>query len=215
MLTLAVPATQGLTTAQISLLVAGIGLVGVVVTAILGAALGRWAEATNRRRSQYADAIATLVAWAEYPYRIRRRTSDDPAELARLADLGHDLQERLRCHHTWIATEKAAAADAYKSVWSRISARTGPAARDAWACAPIVRAANMNLNGWGPQDSTAELDVLQRVIAARFGLSRLMPWLPWRRARTLRQRSSPTNAALPAPTLLKPPTVVGVTPEEA
>ena len=45
-------------------------------------------------------ATRQLVAYAEYPYRIRRRTSDDPEELGRLAKLGHDIQEALRYYET-------------------------------------------------------------------------------------------------------------------
>jgi hypothetical protein len=71
----------------VPLMVALIGFTGVLATVTITTVAGRWAQATNRRRDAYAAAIATLVAWAEYPYRIRRRTSDDPVELARLAGL--------------------------------------------------------------------------------------------------------------------------------
>jgi hypothetical protein len=181
--TVATVANHGLTTAQTSLIVAGISLVGIIMTAVLGSALGRWAEATNRRRTRYADAVATLVAWAEYPYRIRRRTSDDAAELASLRDLGHDLQERVRSHQTWIITENATVAQAYRQVWQRVSFKAGPASQDAWNHPPVTNAADMNLNGWGPDDPSDHIDLLQRVIAARFGYRRLIPGLPQWRAR--------------------------------
>jgi hypothetical protein len=62
----------------VPLLIGLLGLAGVIVTAAVSAISGRWAQATNRHRDAYAAAVKTLVAWAEYPYRIRRRTSDDP-----------------------------------------------------------------------------------------------------------------------------------------
>jgi hypothetical protein len=70
----------------VPLMVALIGFTGVLATVTITTVAGRWAQATNRRRDAYAAAIATLVAWAEYPYRIRRRTSDDPVELAASPD---------------------------------------------------------------------------------------------------------------------------------
>lgn len=194
-----VAATHGLTTAQTSLIAAAISLLGIIVTAALGAALGRWAEATNRRRAQYADAVAALVAWAEYPYRIRRRTSDDPAELGRLRDLGHDLQERLRSNHTWMTTENATGGNTYRKVWQLISAQTAPAAKDAWNHPPVTSAAGMNLNGWGPGDPSDVLDLLQHVIATRFGYRRVMPWLPKWRARKVQTATLTVSAGSPSP----------------
>ena len=64
-------------------------LVAVPSAAVLGAIvtmiLTRVNEATNRRRDRYAEAVQTLVAWTEYPYRERRRTDDSPATLTALA----------------------------------------------------------------------------------------------------------------------------------
>lgn len=172
---------HGLTTAQTSLIVAGISLVGIIITGFLGAVLGRWADAANRRRSQYSDAVATLSSWAEYPFRVRRRTSDDPTDLAALRDIGHDLQERMRCHQAWITTENTSVANAYKAVKAAICAAAGPALQDAWGHPPVTTAARMNLNGWGPTKPDDHLDILEYVIASRFGYDRLMPWLPkWR-----------------------------------
>jgi hypothetical protein len=147
----------------------------VIVTAVLGTVFGRWAQATDRRRVEYAAAVTTLFAWAEYPYRIRRRTSNEPAELARLANIGHDLQERLRCHQTWIITESPRVAMVYARVLKTVSGRAGPAAKDAWNSPPVIRPEQMNLNGWGPDDSVHEIEELERAIGARFGFWRILP----------------------------------------
>jgi hypothetical protein len=47
----------------VPLLIALLGLVGVIVTAAVSTIGGRWAQATNRRRDAYAAAVKTLVAW--------------------------------------------------------------------------------------------------------------------------------------------------------
>jgi len=156
----------------VPLLVGLFGLVGVIVTAAVSAIGGRWAQATNRRRDAYAAAVKTLVAWAEYPYRIRRRTCDDPAELARLVGIGHDLQEQLRCHQTWIATESPWVAGIYREALAAITAQVAPACNDAWASQPITTGAGMNLDGWGPHDILPSILRLQSAIACRFGWRR-------------------------------------------
>jgi hypothetical protein len=157
----------------VPVLIGLLGLAGVVITAAVSAISGRWAQATNRRRDAYAAAVKTMVAWAEYPYRIRRRTSDTPDELARLVGIGHDLQEQLRCHQTWITTESRWVAGIYREAMTAIAARVGPACNDAWASPPITTSADMNLGNWGPSGLLPNIMRLQTAIACRFG---------WRRA---------------------------------
>jgi hypothetical protein len=157
----------------VPLLVGLLGLVGVLATVAVSTISGRWAQATNRRRDAYAAAVKTLVGWAEYPYRIRRRTSDDPNELARLVGIGHDLQEQLRCHQTWIATESHRVAGVYREALAAITAQVAPACNDAWASPPITTSADMNLGDWGPHDTLPSILRLQSAIAGRFGWRRV------------------------------------------
>src|SRR4051812_39951649 len=89
----------------VPLLVAIIALAATLGAAALSFALARWGDASARRREGYASATRELVAWSEYPFRIRRRTSDDPAVLTALADRGHLHQEALRYRETWILSE--------------------------------------------------------------------------------------------------------------
>jgi hypothetical protein len=142
--------------------------------------LSRASEAANRRRDHYADAVATLVAWTEFPYRVRRRTDDLPETLSALAARGHDLQERLACHQAWIVTESTRAAAAYKQARTTVGPLVGGAVQDAWTCAPASTPAAMNLGDWGPgRDCQPEIDRLLTSISTRFG---------WRRVRQLLRR---------------------------
>lgn len=61
-----------------------------MVAGLIGTILGKTRANATARRDRYAQAVRTLIAWAEYPYRIRRRTSDEPATLTALADRGHE-----------------------------------------------------------------------------------------------------------------------------
>lgn len=146
-----------------------------VIAAIATSTLGRWAQTTERRREAYAAAVKTLVAWLEYPYRIRRRTSDTPEELARLAGIGHDLQEELRCHQTWIESESARVAAEYRGALAAIGRLVAPACTEAWRTPPVTTAEGMVLGAWGPSPAGMDSVVsVQRAIAARFGYQRLV-----------------------------------------
>jgi hypothetical protein len=153
-----------------------------IVIAVLTAALtttatvliNRASEAANRRRDRYAEAVTTLVAWIEYPYRVRRRTDDKPETLAALVERGHDLQERLACHHAWITTEDADTATVYQAARAAIGQLVGPAIREAWDSTPAATAADMNLGDWGPAPACAtHVADVEAAVAKRFGWKRV------------------------------------------
>jgi hypothetical protein len=52
-------------------------------------------DAAAKRRDGYASAMKALVARTEFPYRVRRRSSDSPETLTALTQLGNDIQEQL------------------------------------------------------------------------------------------------------------------------
>ena len=155
--------------------------VGVPAAAVLGAIVSRVfariGEATDRRRDRYAEAVQTLVAWIEYPYRVRRRTDDSPATLTALANHGHDLQERLALHEAWIATEHPALAQTYAATRATLNRLVGPLISEAWDHRPTGKASAMNLRGWGPSDECRDaIAKLQCEIQNRFGFRRLAKW---------------------------------------
>lgn len=154
------------------------------LTAVVTMWVTRAGEAANERRDRYAQSIATLVAWIEFPYRVRRRTSDDSSTLAELAAIGHDLQERLALNQAWISTDSADLADAYVKARVDLAEHVSAALREAWTLPPISEASSMNLGGWGPARS-CDLIVkeLQGQISAHFGVQRFKNavGIKWRR----------------------------------
>jgi len=124
--------------------------------AFAGAGVGTWLvsrdSARDRRAQrrhelarQYAEALATAVAWAETPYRVARRTSDDPATLQLHALHIHDLQERIVLHQQWLRVESSDIADTYDALVGAIKRLTMPNIQDAWARAPLTAGSQMNL----------------------------------------------------------------------
>jgi hypothetical protein len=162
-------------------------LVGVVASSFLAAA--------ETRRQGYAAAVGAVLAWAEYPYRIRRRTSDDAATLTAIANLGHDLQERRARCLAWVAGENTAVYEVFLLNMKYLDATLGTLAGDAWNTPPVGGASGMVLSGWGggrlPQETVERLGC---AIGFRTGWRRWLvspvPWLLRSRLKRFRQPTS-------------------------
>ena len=150
--------------------------------AIIIAFIPRWSDANERRRTRYAKAVEGLVAWAEYPYRVARRTDDNPETLKELAALGHSLQESLAFDGAWISAENAQMGKLYHGVLSFVKAQVGTATTNAWQRPPVTSPSDMNVG---------DLNINQIQIAAmaklfasvsqnRFGWRRVFGVLKWR-----------------------------------
>ena len=124
-------------------------LIALLTSGVIVLALQRRWAAQDRRRDQYAEAVAAVVAWIEYPFRIRRRTSGAPTTLTELANIGHDLQERLARNEAWLATYDKDAKAGYTELVGEVKKRTRPLIQKAWAATPTTSGTSMNLNGWG------------------------------------------------------------------
>jgi hypothetical protein len=171
----AAAAGGGQTPLWVTLVLVAIG--SSVLAAVVGGVLTRLRETAAARRDRYAEAVALLAARAEYPYRIRRRTSDDASELKELAEHGHELQENVAKARAWITSESAILGVAYATTLDSIDAEVAASCRDAWNAPPVASAAGMNLNGFVPREHQKHIDHFQRCTKYRFGVRRLIP--PW------------------------------------
>jgi hypothetical protein len=165
----------------VPVLVAMIALAATIGAAALSFVLSRWADAKAIRREGYAAATRELVAWAEYPYRIRRRTSDDPAALSSLADRGHLHQEALRYRETWILSENRWVGRIFSEVRRDLGAVLGQACNDAWNSEPVSAPGGMMLCDWGPVGVDEYLKRFERAVAFRFGWRRVVGLIGWHR----------------------------------
>lgn len=164
--------------AVVVIAILGSSLIGTLITTTLTGLRGNAAG----RRDGYAAAVRALVAWWEYPYRIRRRTSDDAATLSALASLGHDLQEQLAHHRGWVAAESAVLSRVYDEALAKAVTPVATACREAWKQPPVSSASDMNLSGFGPGDVNGLVQAVQCAVIYRFGWRRLFPdwWRTWR-----------------------------------
>lgn len=159
--------------------IAIIGLAGTLIVAAMTFIFGRITDASARRRDGYAAATRTLVAYTEYAWRIRRRTSDASDELARLADLGHSLQQDLAYYESWIRSENAWVGKIFDEVRHDLAEAIAPACNEAWCAAPVTSAAGMTLGQWGPRGLDEHLRRLETAVAFRFGWRRALGMVRW------------------------------------
>jgi hypothetical protein len=153
-----------------------------VIAGLITSVLGNLRSAATARREGYANAVRSLIARGEYPYRVRRRVSDEADVLSALVERGHDLQEQLAACRTWVASEHRVLGRLFEAALTAIDTTVGPAIKNAWDTPPVSAAAEMNLNGWGPGDQWPHVAKLEGAIAYRFGWRRLVPsrlWSHW------------------------------------
>lgn len=152
----------------LTILVAG-GTAGFVTLTTL--VVTTFVESRDRRRIRYAQTAATLAAWVEFPYRVRRRLDNNPETLEALAATGHDLQEQLALDAAWVQAGNKNIAAAHAAALSAIRGLVGPAVQDAWGSAQIQKPADMNLGEWGPgAAAVVHLKKLNTAIAKHSGL---------------------------------------------
>jgi hypothetical protein len=165
------PVHQSQPSDNVTAILLGSTVIAAVLTTILGALRSNAAT----RRDQYAAATAHLAAWTEFPYRVRRRTSDSLATLDALASRGHDLQEASACHRGWVAAESRAVSHVYDDWLTEVQRRAHEPLTQAWASPKIRRPEEMNLLGFGPVGAAEALKAVEHAISYRFGWRRLLP----------------------------------------
>lgn len=124
------------------------GLLGVVLGAWFNAHENRKQRAADRRREltvQYGQALALAVSWTEVPYRVARRTSDDPETIALIVEHVHSLQEQLEANRQWLMFESVKVGSAYQQLVGAAKTQCEPHIRAAWLRDPATTAQAQNL----------------------------------------------------------------------
>lgn len=163
-------------------------LSGAVLAAILtngvNAALTRRAtrlEERARVRSTLAQAYQAYAEYKEFPYAIRRRRADQPAEeRIRLSEEVRRVQSRLSYYEAWTLAESPATGRAFRELIQQLRRVAGASMREAWKGAALDDDEGMNI---GPDRvdlrelSAAEETFL--VVAEKHVAALTKPW--WRR----------------------------------
>lgn len=99
-----------------------------------------------RKRELFAQAYANYTEYREYPYVIRRRNHEKPAEeRIRISEQIRQTQERLNFFLAWTQVESKPIGNAYADLVSEARRRAGTAMKAAWEDPPITEDAHMSI----------------------------------------------------------------------
>jgi len=166
---------------------------GILVTAILsGAFLAALITATinlwlarrrsrederNRLRNSFAEAFAAYSAYKEFPYAIRRRRADVPAqERIRLSEALREIQANLAYHLAWTAAESESVGQAYTKLVQQVRRTAGTAMHEAWKAKPTESDDTMNIPSSVIDLSSLTPHEAAYMDAVRTHLTGLAPW---------------------------------------
>jgi hypothetical protein len=128
-------------------------LSGAFLAALITATINLWLarrrsreEERNRLRNSFAEAFAVYSAYKEFPYAIRRRRADVPAEeRIRLSEALREIQASLAYHLAWTTTESETVGQAYTNLVQQVRRTAGAAMHEAWKAPPTKSDDTMNI----------------------------------------------------------------------
>jgi hypothetical protein len=133
--------------------ISGIVLTSAVVAALIASSVNLWLakrrsreEERARVRNTLAQAFEAYGCYKEFPYAVRRRRHDQPAqERVRLSEALREIQAQLTYYQAWILAEDPTVGAAYAELLANMRKIAGGAIRQAWLDPPGVEDADMNV----------------------------------------------------------------------
>lgn len=100
----------------------------------------------DRQRERFAEAFAAVVAYAEFPYVVRRRRASTPEdERLRISGELRAVQERIAFSTAWLHSESPRVAVAYEALIKQLRKVAGAQIAEGWTTAPIETDDGMNI----------------------------------------------------------------------
>src|SRR5574341_1480806 len=132
----------------------GIVLTSAVVAALIASTVNLWLakrrtreEERARVRNTLAQAFEAYGRYKEFPYAVRRRRHDQPAqERIRLSEALREIQAQLTYYRAWTMAEDSIVGAAYAELLANTRKIAGGAIRQAWLDQPAVEDADMNIS---------------------------------------------------------------------
>lgn len=144
---------------------AALGLVGVIVTMWVNSLIAR----RRQRRERYAAMAATLAAWIELPFMIRRRTSNDKAAIDHIVTHIQGLQHQLTVDHAELRSDCRWLAKCRDEAQHAVQAAAKPYIDEAWNLPPISSTSELVIGEWGPTDARCSVEAFVDHLRWRFG----------------------------------------------
>jgi hypothetical protein len=134
------------------LIVAGIAIIGGVITTLVTYLLSQRAARRSQRAATFAEAIAAVEDYAEMPYRIRRRRPTTEARYD-LTDEVSKIQARLAYHQALLQIEVPEVAEPFGALVRATKIQAGGQMKAAWQQPAFTDDTQMNLGVRYPRDS--------------------------------------------------------------
>lgn len=156
------------------------GVVG-VASALVTTAFSAWLQGrrtnSERHREHFANALAAVTEYWEFPYAIRRRgRGNREAERLRLSSELRVVQQKLAFHQAWLRIESPRVAAMYDCLVTVTRRVAGQEMHQAWKKEPISADAEMNVPGLEmgdyEQSRSAYLDAVETHLSWRGKLHR-------------------------------------------
>lgn len=131
----------------------------------------------SRRQQLYADAYATVAAYREFPYVIRRRRAPTPGhdeiageERVRISEALREVQRDISSFSAWMKAEAVAdVSSKYDELVAQTRRVAGGYMREAWNSDPLDNDSGMNIPGVDysslTQYETAYLDAVRTALS--------------------------------------------------
>ena len=158
----------GWVTLTVGLTAAGVALLGY----LLSQAAGRRQQKTRL----FAEALETVKAFEELPFRIAKRPASDGTTRAELSNKVSDLFVKLGFYRAWTQIESPLVGEAYVILLDKTHAEVGPHRKSAWERDLLQTDREAHLDGLFYVDNKPEtalcLAVMQRELRANAVLGR-------------------------------------------
>ena len=126
-------------------------IVGAIAGLLTSGVTGWWTAiraSTERRQQHFAEALALVSEYYEFPYVIQRRGScHQEAERLRISTELRAVQQKIAFHQGWLRTESVQVSDAYDQLVCEMRSVVGRQMHEAWKLKPIETDAEMNITG--------------------------------------------------------------------
>lgn len=159
----------------------GPAVVAAVVSGLVAVGTN-WANARRAARQRqletWAEAFRAYVAYKEYPFLVRRRSSSDPAaERLRISTGLSEVQQQLGYYGAWAAAESPRVGAVYQHLVARARVVAGPAISTGWDLSPAdsdeaMHVRDVDLSGLDNPERLFRAAVRQHLRPIRSQLSR-------------------------------------------
>jgi hypothetical protein len=126
--------------------------------AVIGYLLTYRSRRLDAKAEAYAKALATIEAYKQLPYRIRRRTQDDAKVRAELGGHISDVQQEIAFHRRWLTLDSEIVGEAYDRLVANVYRDGAEHRRRAWKAAPCTKDADMGFNETFPWKDEKYMD---------------------------------------------------------